>query len=158
MLWFEISWKHMKILIWEPSLREGFVMVASPLFFRVLSDRYKIWQCTNIVLSGPKSDFFWPNSFWAPRNPCPKFELFDLPLNYKGKVPKMIQNWLWRILNCQSCSRYLMVFSIRIGLFFDSFKLFGDPNWPQNSQNTNKLAKTQSPVTQPKSHEPELDL
>ena len=28
----------------------------------------------------------------------------------------MIQNWLWRILNCQSCSRYLMVFSIRIGL------------------------------------------
>ena len=82
----------------------------------VLSDRYKIWQRANIVLSGPKSDFFWPNSFWAPRNPCPKFELFDLPLNYKGKVPKMIQNWLWRILNCQSCSRYLMVFSIRIGL------------------------------------------
>ena len=82
----------------------------------MLSDRYKIWQRANIVLSGPKSDFFWPNSFWAPRNPCPKFELFDLPLNYKGKVPKMIQNWLWRILNCQSCSRYLMVFSIRIGL------------------------------------------
>ena len=82
----------------------------------VLSDRYKIWQRANIVLSGPKSGFFLPNSFWGPRNPCPKFELFDLPLNYKGKVPKMIQNWLWRILNCQSCSRYLMVFSIRIGL------------------------------------------
>ena len=82
----------------------------------VLSDRYKIWQRANIVLSGPKSNFFWPNSFWGPRNPCPKFELFDLPLNYKGKMPKMIQNWLWRILNCQSCSRYLMVFSLRIGL------------------------------------------
>ena len=119
----------------------------------VLSDRYKIWQRANIVLSGPKSDFFWPNSFWALRNPCPKFDFFDLPLNYKGKVPKMIQNWLWRILNCQSCSRYLMVFSIRIGLVlivFNCLAILTDlrilriqTNWPKRkaqSPNQNRMS------------------